>query len=477
MASKKGNKIAVFTELLGRMKMAALLGRQYGGKRDIYEALGYPKEASFEDYYARYERQDVARAVIDKPVDATWRGGFTIEESGDDKETTLEKEFKGLYDRLKLVAMLSRVDRLAGIGQYGALLLGLSDVSTIPDWAQPVTASTGLSIVYLRPLSEGSCKIQSLEDDPTDPRFGLPKYYKVELGAEYSEEFSLNVPNKLRVHWSRIIHVAEGELEVDLFGTPRLKPILNRLYDLEKLVGGSAEMFWRNARPGYQGKVDQDYTFTPETAEALQKQLEEFEHDLRRFLVNEGVSLEQLASQVYDPASHVDVQIQMISAVTGIPKRVLTGSERGELASTQDRDNWFDYVNSRRNSFAEPNIIRPFIDRLIELRILPEPSTGRYSVRWAPLYETSDKDKAEVGRIRAEALKSYFASPQTPMLMPPSMFYRFFLGLDQEQIELIENEVDAQIQEEQALIDASRMQQVPPGNPDNTNEPSVPEED
>ena len=37
----------------------------------------------------------------------------------------------------------------------------------------------------------------------------------------------------------------------------------------------------------------------------------------------------------------------MISAETGIPKRILTGSERGELASSQDRDNWFERYPER----------------------------------------------------------------------------------------------------------------------------------
>ena len=127
-------------------------------------------------------------------------------------------------------------------------------------------------------------------------------------------------------------------LEDEVNGLPRLEAVFNRLLDLEKIVGGSAEMFWRGARPGFQGIVSEGYNMTDEDIDELQKQLDEYEHGLRRFLINRGVSLDALAQQVSDPRNHVDVQLQMISAITGIPRRILTGSERGELASTEDRE-------------------------------------------------------------------------------------------------------------------------------------------
>jgi hypothetical protein len=226
-----------------------------------------------------------------------------------------------------------------------------------------------------------------------------------------------------------------------------LEPVLNRLFDLEKLTGGSAEMFWRGARPGYQGKVHQDYQMTDSEAEDLQDQIDEFEHNLRRILINEGVDLESLEQQVADPQNHVSIQLDMICAVTGIPKRILIGSERGELASTEDRDNWFDYVTSRRQERAEPLIIRPLVERLIEYRILP-PYDEEYTVDWSSLWEQSEEDKAKVGKTRAEALKSYTASPANLTVLPPEAFYKFGLGLDESDVEWIEELQDGEIDAE-----------------------------
>jgi hypothetical protein len=221
--------------------------------------------------------------------------------------------------------------------------------------------------------------------------------------------------------------------------------------DLEKLTGGSAEMFWRGARPGYQGKIDPEYMLSDDEKEGLRVKIDEYEHNLRRIIVQSGMDLQALSQQVVDPNNHVDIQIQMISAVTGIPKRILTGSERGELASTQDRESWFSFIGGCRED-KETSIVRPFVDRCIEYGVLPN-AVDDYSIQWAPLFEESDKDKAEVGRIRATALKEYASNPAAEMIIPSEAFYRYFLGLDNEQIELIQEMQEQAIMEEQQQIE------------------------
>ena len=74
-----------------RLKTAYKMGFQYGGDRDLYEALGYKTILTYDDFKARYNRQDIAKAIIDRPVNATWQGDLKIVESDDDKETALEK--------------------------------------------------------------------------------------------------------------------------------------------------------------------------------------------------------------------------------------------------------------------------------------------------------------------------------------------------------------------------------------------------
>jgi hypothetical protein len=217
---------------------------------------------------------------------------------------------------------------------------------------------------------------------------------------------------------------------------PRLEAVYNRLMDLEKLVGGDAEMFWRGARPGYQGKVDENYQMTAETKQDLKDQVQEYENNLRRILINEGVDLVALAPQIADPLNHVEIQLQMISAVTGIPKRILTGSERGELASTQDREEWLGFVSSRRQEFAEPLVVRPFVDRCIDYGVLPKPQ-DRYIIKWKDLWSPSDKERVDIGRMRAAALKDYGTNPMVEDIVTPEGFLKYFLGMPPEDVDML----------------------------------------
>ncbi len=412
-----------------RESIAARLGKSFDDDRDLYVALGYPETPSYNDYAAKYQRQDIARAVVDLPVRESWRMVPTITE-GEEKQTEFEKQWTTLVKDRKVYHYLSRLDRLASLGTYGVLFLGFDDQA---DQAQELTSAREL--LYMMPYSETNATISTYEQDTKNERYGNPLTYKVNrksLGTGADTGLQTNV------HWTRILHVAEDTLEDDLAGIPRLRAILNRLYDLQKVVGGSAEMYWRGALPGYGLKVDEGRTLSTQDLAALKVEMENYLHKLQRFVRLEGVSIEDFAVQVADPQGHVDVQIDLICAQTRIPKRILLGSERGELASTQDKVAWAGVIEARRLEYCEPMILRPFIDRLIHVNVLPEPTTKEYTVEWPDLLAPSDKEKADVGKIRSEALKNYANAPGADMIVPPSIFYKHGLYMTDEEIEQIE---------------------------------------
>jgi len=450
----RGKQLQVLSELVSRAVLAAKLGQQYGTDRDLYEALGYKLTMTYNDYASRYLRQDIARAIIDRPVKVTWRGDLAIIESDDDEETALEKAWKKLDEELGMKSRFMRLDKLAGIGTYGILLLGLSDVKKREDLANPVSSGPK-KLRYVKPYGQGSTEISSYEGHTKNPRYGMPVMYNIKM-TESSSDTSATI----KVHHSRIIHITDETLESEIEGTPRLEPVFNRLFDLEKLVGGDAEMFWRGARPGFGAKLHEKFQMTQATKDDLKDQIDEYEHHLRRFLVTEGIDWEALTQQISDPKNHVDVQIQMISAVTGIPKRILTGSERGELASSEDRGEWLTFIKSRREEYAEPRIVRPFVDRCIKYGILPAP-VDKYTVKWEDLFSQSDKEKADVAKTLAEALSKYASSPMAEAVVPPDAFLQYFLKLSDEEIELIKEERDKMMLEEQRMIEEGKVEEEP----------------
>ncbi|MBS3775804.1 MAG: DUF1073 domain-containing protein [Bacteroidales bacterium] len=418
--------------LVRRSQLAAKQGSQYDGDRKIYEALGYPTDTlKFSDFYARYERQDMAKAIIDKPVNATWRGGLKIRESGErdgDKETDFEKAYKDLDKRLGLKKWFTRLDKLTGLGYFGVLLLGFNDVKDRKGLMKPI--KKGAKLNYVRAFGDHNIEIKTWEENTGNERYGKPLTYQVKITGPHSERSDVLV-----VHWSRLIHVIDGALESQVYGTPRLRAIYNRLMDLEKVAGGDAEMFWRGARPGYVGSEQEGFELTPAQREQIQAQIKDYEHNMSRFMITKGLDINQLQQQVADPGNHVDVLVQMISAETGIPKRILVGSERGELASTEDRTQWLSEITTRREEFAEETIVRPFVDKCVELGILPAPKNEDYDVVWEDLFAPSNKEKAEIGNIRSEALMYYARYPYASEILPVEQAFELLMGMTKEEID------------------------------------------
>jgi len=433
-------------DVQSRLKMASGLGLQYGGKRDVYESLGYPKnvELTFDDYWKRYDRQDIAKAIIDKPVKKTWSGqiNLSIPDLDTNEDSDLRKMFKDWQRKLKLKTKLSQLDKLTRIGEYGVMLLGFSDVMSNEDFAKPVQKRGDLKLLYIKPFDSYTAQIYRYSNDPNDPRYGKPVLYHITL-----EHPGTSTTNTMLVHHSRVIHVVEDSISSDVIGTPILKSVYNRLMDIEKLVGGDAEMFWRGARPGYAANVNDNYTMDNDTLDDVKGQIEEFNHDLRRILTLKGIDMQALAQQIADPANHLDVQITLISAVTEIPKRMLMGSEKGELSSSQDQNQWLSLITSRRQEHSEPNIVRPFVDRMIDFGIV-EADKDEYVVEWEDLFAPSTEQKAKVGSTRAEALKKYASEGLAQSIIPPRAFFKVMLGLDDDQIEMIEQYMEDEIRVE-----------------------------
>ena len=448
-AEKDAIRVHAETVIKNRALLAARMGMSFGNKRDLYEQLGYKRELGYKDYILQYSRHDMAKAIINRPVKATWRGDVNLLESKDDKETTLEKEWKALERDLKLKSTFVRVDKLASLGEFALILLGFNDINDRNGWREPVKKGIrgGRKLLYAKPISQAQAEIKTWEDDPGNPRYGKPLIYEITLSVpgHKGETYTLFV------HYSRVVHVTIELLQDEILGEPVLKSVFNRLTDLEKLVGGSAEMFWKGARPGYDASVLPEYNMGEEEEQKLQTQIDEYEHGLRRMLHTQGVDIKALEMQISDPASHVDIQVQMISAITGIPKRVLVGSERGELASSQDQETWKELIQERREEHAEPNIIIPFVDYMIEMGVLPKPAKEHdYTVAWSDLFAPSEKERSEIGKTKAEALARYASALGAEDIIPAEAFMEFFLGLDQEQINLIK-EI-----REQAMLDEER---------------------
>lgn len=386
-------------------------GTQFGGDRDYYSVLGYNAEPDYEDYRAKFERDPLAGTIVEYPCSETWRDTPTVKD-GKDKDAKDDTEFCNAWsdfaERMKVYSFCRSVDILAGIGQFALLHIGVSGHG---ETTSEVRSMVNVNdIIYLTPYSQEAVSVHEWQTNPNNLRYGLPNSYKISVSHMTGTAANPFSTRELIVHWSRCIHVAEGLLENQVYGRPRLQRVVNLLDDVMKVVGGSAEATWLLIRKGLVLDVDPDARLTDPERENLHEQFDEYNHGIRRFLTTIGMKVTDLGSEVADPSGIFDVIITLISVATRIPKRILLGSERGELASSQDASNWAGHIASRQLTYAEPVILRPLIDRLLKWGAIPKPEAGRYTCVWDALFELNDTEKAANAKVWAEALEKASAA-------------------------------------------------------------------
>jgi len=156
-----------------------------------------------------------------------------------------------------------------------------------------------------------------------------------------------------------------------------------------------------------------------DSAAELKAKADEYLHGLERVLALDGADIDVLGGQVVDPSGLFEIIASLIAAASGIPKRILFGSERGELASSTDQENWAGQIASRQTRFAEPQMLRAFVDWCIRNGALPQPQNGNYEVEWSSLFEMSDKEKLEIAEKKANVLKSLAPAGAVELLITP----------------------------------------------------------
>lgn len=450
-------------------------------KRDLDADCGYEETGKLvpELFLDLYERFPLATRVVDLPVDDSWRKFPYIYESKDpDQETEFEKAWKELDHNLDssiqenylvdengsaIWEYLKRGDKLSRIGHYGVIMLELDDVNgDTRTWKDPAPGfeeeegfetsfiavnaheeptTGGTRLLGLRCFDQVHAEI--VEWYEAGPMTGHPRMYRVKLqDAETTTTDSATLGIRERdvdVHWSRIIHLADGLTSSEFIGTPAMRPVINDIQDIRKIFGASGEGYWRSAFPwlsfeshpnlGAKGVIDQD---------ALAEEVERAKNTLDRYMATVGGTWKTISGDVTDPDPHITPRIEAICVYLGVPVRIFKGSERGELASSTDRDTWNERMMLRQQSYLTPRVIAPFINRLIAVGVLPAPSAG-YQVEWPDLTTLSLQAKATWAVTQVNAITKYIGGGGDYLIAPKDFLVKVLGFSHSEAKEIIEH--------------------------------------
>ncbi|MCP4566499.1 MAG: DUF1073 domain-containing protein [FCB group bacterium] len=440
--------------IASRASLARLMNSVYDDNRNLNTSCHYPEEITDTMYREMYKREGIGARVVNIFPEKCWQVDPSVEENAEGDATEFETAVLDLVNEKNIWHYLARIDGLSGIANYGVLLLGIDDGKDI---GQPVDGinEDGMkegdaehNLLYLRTFDQTQAKILEYNDDATSPRFGQPTLYEIEFFKPGQSSASVNANPKvkvLKVHWSRCIHIADNRHTSETFGTPRMESGFNRLLDLRKTLGGSAEMYWKGAFPGVFLEMNDTDELTTAEKEALKEEILNYTNDLQRTLALRNVKASSISPQVVSPKDQFETQLKALAITCGIPLRIFAGNEAGELASSQDEKNFNGTLAYRQNKYLAPMVIRPVIDRFIAFGILPEPE--KYVVTWPDMNEDTPDAIAERG-VKLVKMMVEYVKGGAENIMDRMDFLTKVMGYSSEEAEAIIEKVDNAIIED-----------------------------
>lgn len=456
MTNNQKDALGDFTRMISNQVQSRfdLMDSLFGTFREykMDHECGYPIDITPQLYKQFYLREGIAARVVGIGPDEAWKKKPKIIDTDDAKvDSDFEIAWRNLEKKMSLCSYLHRIDELSGIGRFGILLLGIDDgrdldepVEGIDDWGRGVgTKSPKRNLLYLRPFDESLVLINQFEVNPSSPRYGKPLYYSVNFidSTQWGTVSPIGAETLTmrRIHWSRVIHVAENTSSSEIFGLPRMQNVFNRLYDLKKICGGSAEMFWKGGYPGLSLEVNPELQDVELDKDGLDREMQAYLSGLKRYLALTGISAKSLAPQISDPTAHFNLQLQAISISIKCPLRVFTGTEQGVLAGSQDATAWAQRVEFRRENHIDPRIINQTVDRLIGAQILPQvddPEDFNYKTEWKELTAPDEQTQSAIILTKTQALAAYVGG-QVDNLIPPTEYFVNIFGMTEAEAEEI----------------------------------------
>jgi len=362
-----------------REMLSQTLGKSFGGKRDIYEAAGFIKNPTFDNYYQKYKR-GLGGTIIDIMPKLCF-SKFPEIYVNDTLNETVDNIFKN-----KLNFNLLKADKLSGINNFACIFLGFNDGNNID--TEVINAS---ELIYTSTYMESQIQIKTYETNTSSLRFGQPLIYSL-----------ISDNRTFDVHYTRILHVAENPTLTSFLGTPRLERVLNNLDNIDKIIGAAGESYFKNFSSGMSFNMDPEAEITDTMMEKMTEEIDSFENGLSRFLKLRGVEPKKLDSDSVAPTEYINTEIKLISGILEIPTRLLIGSENNKVSSITDDKNMENKVQNRRDQYLTPFLYKPMLQRLIDVNIIED---KEYEINWKQTNNLSESETVKNNLIKATILE------------------------------------------------------------------------
>lgn len=428
---------AITRTISRRSGSGGLFGVSPDGKRDFNVLFGYGEFLDYSDYLGMYKRGGIANVVVGKVAKSCWRDMPEIKVND---KAILEEELLKLK-KAKFFKAIERADILNRIGNFSVMLIGIPDGL---DLNLPVGSAKkdSFSSMYFNVYSYDGIEITQTDTDPASPRFGLPVLYQLQtVDVDGSQRKQVQVVAHI-VHYTRIVHLAEGQLDSTIEGTPALQAPWNALTDKEKTRGSSAEAYFRNARQklSLETSMGSKSDMSDDAKAKLKENVENFQNGWEDTLRLNNMTANMLQPSMESPRDPFDICVEEVAGTTGIPVRILTTKAGGTVTGSEDKATWNALVNDRQDQECTTYLLDA-LSIMDEAGILELPEESE--VIWPVQASLSEKESAEAMKNKADAFKAATDGLSTiggDEVVAESVFKAIGLDIEVDEIDLSDND-------------------------------------
>jgi phage-related protein (TIGR01555 family) len=389
--------------------VTGLNGRKTAKKRHVHHV--FESLLSDNELESLFVGDGLGARIVKLLPDDMYREGWEYEfepEVDEIQSQEYSETYAAIFEEIAVQTKLKEATYWNRLKGGSALLISVIDGM---DMGEPLNPKRIKHFEKLKVLDRAEIVFEQIEfqNDPAQPRFGLPVLYPVKF------DMGKGLEGTQMVHHTRIIELHGDTLprgsassltaEQRFWGISVLQRAEDRLKTLGSSLGSIDQLLEEMSIGKFKVKDLAMLLASPDGKEAIERRLEVM--DLTRstyrsqyFDTDEDFSRDTVSFQGIPEILYI--VFMLIAADTGYPITRLFGVSPGGMNATGESDmrNYYDGVRSAQTTEALPQILR--LARIIsEWQGIPEPY-----INFQPLQTMNEKEQAELDKLTAEKDKA-----------------------------------------------------------------------
>ena len=220
-----------------------------------------------------------------------------------------------------------------------------------------------------------------------------------------SSMFGVGMTEEIIIHVSRVIHIVNGD-DKDPKGMSMYQPMYNWLNMFDDIAWSLGQSYFRYASGFPVLTVDGWASLPEEQQEAYQNQWKNVTA-MTGYITGKGDTVEFAGAngRALPPDKYFEAGLMLVAASGDLPYALIVGVNAGAVSGSETNlKDYYSDVGSRQTLEEQP-LLETMYQKLIETGQL---SSDKFLMSWNSLFVQTDKERAEIAKLSAEAREVQF---------------------------------------------------------------------